>query len=494
MISFQAFSQRRIIKKDEIRDGISPKSVVASGNGLFSAQNMMYRHTITIYDAKGNRRAKINDEVRLADFGFSEYGSYSYKGGPVEAEFTADGKFLWVSNYNMFGEGFEKPGCDACHGDSFDPGFLYKINTATYEIENVVRVGAVPKFLAISPDESILLVSNWTSGDVSIIDLETETEIKRVYVGSHPRGIDITEDSKTAFITVMGSTKIAELDLNSYALSYISDIGRSPRSLILCDSDSSLLISLNSGSNVLKYNRFSRKKTYCKTGSGPRSMTLSPQEDFLYVVNYFDNSFSKINTASMTEIERVETADKPIGICANWEQSEIWVACYSGSIEIFKDFHLDSIYHGTSMLGFDLSSFWSIKYPKTEEGDLNEKADSIVEKVEIDSLSDKEELEPIVKVSHLRPKKPMGEIQKNRFPDKKNQENCGYHVIAGSFSEIANAEKRKAELESKGYIVIIIPGKLNYVSAACYTNRSEAEIGVKDIQSNTGYSAWILKR
>ena len=33
---------------------ISPKSVVASGRGLVFAQNMMYKHTITVYDPAGN--------------------------------------------------------------------------------------------------------------------------------------------------------------------------------------------------------------------------------------------------------------------------------------------------------------------------------------------------------------------------------------------------------------------------------------------------------
>jgi hypothetical protein len=38
--------ESHIRKRTELGDGISPKSVVASGNGLFSAQNMMYRHYI----------------------------------------------------------------------------------------------------------------------------------------------------------------------------------------------------------------------------------------------------------------------------------------------------------------------------------------------------------------------------------------------------------------------------------------------------------------
>ena len=42
--------ERRMRLVKAIRGDISPKSVVASGDGHFIAQNMMYRHSITVYD------------------------------------------------------------------------------------------------------------------------------------------------------------------------------------------------------------------------------------------------------------------------------------------------------------------------------------------------------------------------------------------------------------------------------------------------------------
>jgi YVTN family beta-propeller protein len=463
---------------------------------------MMYRHTVTIYNKLGERVAKIRDAVNLSKFGYGDYESDKYLGGPVEAAFTKDGKYLWVSNYSMVGDGFERPGCDACHGSEFDPGFLYKINTSTNEIENVVEVGAVPKFLVISEDQSKLLVSNWSSGDVSIVDLESEREVKTVKVGAHPRGIDITADSKTAFVTIMGSTKIAEIDLDSYEVSYIKDVGRSPRHLILSAHDSVMYVSLNSSNRVLKYNRFTDERTSCITSSGPRSMCLSPSEDYLYVVNYFDDSFSKIDTRNMEVVEEIKTAAKPIGICGNWDDSEIWVACYSGKIEIFKDFHLDSLEHGTSILGFDLSSFWRTTSVKKEDNEV------IAEVENTETVDSMEKLEEVHEdIAEVAVKDPIIMKQKrnwlvvksfentaSKMKVQENPQNCQYHVIAGSFSIMENAQKRQKELSGKGYPAAIISGQLNYVSAQCYNSRSEAEEGVKSIKSNTGYSAWILKR
>ena len=85
-----------------INGQITPKSVRASGNGIVSAHNMMYRHSITFYDAKTYALlATVPDSVELAKFGFTQY-SGSYKGAPVEGAFSPDGKYLYVSNYASY--------------------------------------------------------------------------------------------------------------------------------------------------------------------------------------------------------------------------------------------------------------------------------------------------------------------------------------------------------------------------------------------------------
>ena len=82
---------------------ISPKSVAASGTGLVFAQNMMYRHTVTVYDARKIRlRKTIPDTVRLSRLGYPQYPG-TQQGAPVEAAFSPDQKYAYVSNYSMYG-------------------------------------------------------------------------------------------------------------------------------------------------------------------------------------------------------------------------------------------------------------------------------------------------------------------------------------------------------------------------------------------------------
>jgi hypothetical protein len=104
---------------------ISPKSVAASGAGYVTAQNMMYSHSVTVYDA--NRLTRVNtipDAVRLARLGYPEYSGVS-RGAPVEAAFSADGRHGYVTNYSMYGAGFGPEGSDTCSPCSgYDRSFV----------------------------------------------------------------------------------------------------------------------------------------------------------------------------------------------------------------------------------------------------------------------------------------------------------------------------------------------------------------------------------
>jgi hypothetical protein len=57
-----------------ISGNISPKSVASSQAGYVTAQNMMYRHSVTVYDARTLRLVKtISDAVNLRRLGYPSY-------------------------------------------------------------------------------------------------------------------------------------------------------------------------------------------------------------------------------------------------------------------------------------------------------------------------------------------------------------------------------------------------------------------------------------
>ena len=470
----------------------------------------MYRHTVTIYDKNGKLCAKIPDKIDLNAFGFSEYTGDSYLGGPVEAAFSNNGKTLWVSNYNMIGDGFKNPGCDGCNGKEYDPGFIYKISTETFQVENVIKVGSVPKYLAISKDEKWMVVSNWSSGNISIVDLAAETEVKKVDVGLHPRGVAISSDSKMVYVTVMGSTKIASVDLQNYTVNYIEQIGKSPRHVLLSSNDSLLYVSLNSGNNIVKHDLKSGQQESCLTNAGPRSMILSPDQNYLYVVNYGANTFSKIQTDSMHVIEVVNTGHHPIGITANWNDAEIWVACYEGKIEIFKDFQLaESMHRENYIFEDELSVFLSFFQPKfvpVQNSQITETSTNVSgsgNRPIIHPTDDENETTILVSENPVELKPRAGsnglrKIDPAKFSEKNIpvsvNADCKYHVIVGSFSMYDNAVNLKSTVQQKGYQPVLLESSksLTYVSAACFTSRADADAALATIYNDLDIKGWVL--
>ena len=319
-----------------IGGAISPKSVVASGTGLFFAQNMMYRHTITVYDRQHQLVRTIPDRVDLARFGV---GSGTVRGAPVEAAFSPDGRYAYVSNYSMYGAGYPRAGHDFCKpANHYDESFVYRVDTSTLTIDAVIPVGSVPKYVAVSPDNRLLLVSNWCSYDVSVVDTTTLREVTRVPVGAYPRGIVVDPSSRRAYIAVMGSWQLAVIDLTTMEVTRHITVGNSPRHLALSPDGRTLYVTLNGAGQVAKVGVATGTVTArVRTGKAPRTMVLAADGRSLYVVNYYSNTVSKLRTSDMAVLQTVPTKRSPIGITQDTATGEIWVACYTGTIMVFTD-------------------------------------------------------------------------------------------------------------------------------------------------------------
>ena len=195
---------------------ISPKSVVASGSGHLVAQNMMYRHSITVYDRSYRLVKTISDRVDLEALGGPAAGG-PVRGAPVEAAFSPDARYAYVSNYSMYGPGYTREGSDRCSpGSAIDPSFVYRLDMRRLAVDRVGQVGQVPKYVAATPDGRLVLVTNWCSYDLSVLSPRTLKELRRVRLGPYPRGIAVDPRSRTAYVAVMGSTRIAVVDLRRF--------------------------------------------------------------------------------------------------------------------------------------------------------------------------------------------------------------------------------------------------------------------------------------
>lgn len=496
-------SEPSLILRKVIGGQIQPKSVSHSGTGRFFAQNMMYRHTVTVYDRNYNLIKTISDKVRLADYSITGYTGW-HKGSPVECAFSPDGKYAWISNYKMYGAGFDNPGTDDCdRSPDYDHSYLYKVNTQTLEIEKIIPVGGVPKYVAVTPDGSLVLVSNWCTGDLSIIDTELGAEVHRVPLGRYPRGIVVDSKSRYAYVCMMGMARLAKIKLSDYSKEWISGIGITPRHACISPDDRYLYLSLNRAGKLVKLDLTKNEViASVETGDQPRSMVLTPEGKFLYVGNYKDNTVSKVDAETFKEMEEVPTNDKPIGITFDPETGNIWVACYSGSLMVFEDTEYEQYRpepespvvqpiltsepknqnRGNSYLDFQ------------EEQDQSNKSHQFIRRNDQDYGRDRTISHRPRNIPSSSPAPSGGRTLEPRSPSKKIASAFNYYIIVGSYGDRTNALSKSKEVESFGLESDILKGKNGFrVSCGKYASRSQASSALNKLRS-TYKDAWILQR
>lgn len=334
-----ASEKTALTKVDYLTGGMTPKSVVASNHGLMIANNMMYSHTSTVFDSSTREQvAVLDDAVDLSEFGVEGHPGIS-EGSPVEAVWTEDGRYAYVSQYTMFGENFGVQGFDACtQASGVGPSFLYRFDAEEMAWDQVIKVGAVPKYVEITPDQSTVLVSNWCDASISVVDVEKAKEIKVIDVNEAPRGIAIMPDSNTAYVVAMYAQSLFKIDIKAGTSELVMNTTLRPRHLNLTEDGTTLYMTVSSANTIYKIDTATDEivdEVY--PGLEPRSVTLSPDESALYVVNYNEATVSKIRTSDMTVIDTVGVDAVPIGIDYDPVTNTVWVACYNGAIYVFDD-------------------------------------------------------------------------------------------------------------------------------------------------------------
>ena len=316
---------------------ITPKSVVANGHGLAIANNMMYQNTVTLYDTNsGELVQELADTISPGQLGVDGYPD-TVQGAPVEAVWTEDGQYAYVSQYRLADMG-EAAYDDCRNGDAVAPSAVFRYSVADQDWDQFIEVGRVPKYQALTPDESRLLVTNWCDFDLSVIDTETGEEESRVPLSSQPRGIAAMPDNRTVYVTAMYANELWKVDLETGDAEVIYSEADFPRHLILSPDAQTLYVTFSRSDLLVAFDTDTDEVIdSTSTGREPRSMDISADGTALYAVNYYEDTVSKYDAATLEEIDRRETGHLPIGVSYDAMTGTVWVANYSGSITVYDD-------------------------------------------------------------------------------------------------------------------------------------------------------------
>jgi YVTN family beta-propeller protein len=121
------------------------------------------------------------------------------------------------------------------------------IDIASGKLLALLDVGKTPVHLTLKPDGGELIVSNFDSDNISIIETTTNEVGGSYLIGTHPAQGVVSADNSRLYVTNFGSNTVAVYDIDQGTMVATLPVGNHPDGLALSQDQNYLLV-LNSGS------------------------------------------------------------------------------------------------------------------------------------------------------------------------------------------------------------------------------------------------------
>jgi DNA-binding beta-propeller fold protein YncE len=277
----------------------------------------------------------------------------SYQEKPVEACFSHADKILWVSLHNAGGivpilvdtiikdiratrEQLVKPVTVVYPGSSMTDSFNVPL----------IKTGKTPKVISRTADDRYLLVSNWHSNNVSVLELNKDVYpfgkvISTIPVSAIPRGIAVDDKNKKSYVAIMGGASLAVINNDTWEQDTSIEVASNPRHIVM-DTSGHLFVSYNSLGTIACLDAESGRSLFTvRTHAQPRTIVLSKNHKFIFVTCYSSDMVDvyKINEDNFTKVASLSCPGRPVGVDIFEDESklEAWVCSYSsGSITVYS--------------------------------------------------------------------------------------------------------------------------------------------------------------
>jgi DNA-binding beta-propeller fold protein YncE len=278
----------------------------------------------------------------------------SFQEKPVEACFSHNDKILWVSLHNADGivpilvDSIEQDQSKSSSRTSLKKVTVVYPGKSRKDSFNVplIKTGKTPKIISRTGDSKYLLVSNWHSYNVSVLEMnDTLWPYARVShtipVSSIPRGIAVDDKNSRSYVAIMGGSSITVINNTAWLKETDIEVASNPRHIVL-DSTGRIYVSYNSLGKIACIDGLTGKTLFTtSTHAQPRTIMLSKNQKFLFVTCYSSDYVDvyKINNDNFQNVASLPCKGHPVGvdIFENDDKLEAWVCSYSnGSINVFS--------------------------------------------------------------------------------------------------------------------------------------------------------------
>ena len=164
-----------------------------------------------------------------------------------------------------------------------------------------VSVDRSPVDLALSPDQRWIVTTNQTSSTVSLIDTATAKVVDEIACGSHPVDLEFTPDGKQVLVTSKWSGTLHLFSITKQRLKETGSIrlGCDPHGLAISPDSNFAYVGLVATGQVAQVDLTTNEVAqHFDVGQWPKYMTLSPDGNRLAVGNGGDSNIMVVDTQS----------------------------------------------------------------------------------------------------------------------------------------------------------------------------------------------------
>jgi YVTN family beta-propeller protein len=169
-----------------VKTGMHPKSVEFTPDGKYFASALLEGSGVDLFSTAGFSHVK---RIEFPD-------NYGKKRNFVEIVFLPERNEMWVSQMAT----------NSIH--------VVDMKDFTYKLTIPSR-GVWTKIIAVTPDGKTAFASNWESHDISVIDVEKHSVVKKIKVAGIPRGMVVTNDSRYLYVCIFSNGQIQKIDIPS---------------------------------------------------------------------------------------------------------------------------------------------------------------------------------------------------------------------------------------------------------------------------------------
>jgi len=303
---------------------------------------------------------------------------------------------------------------DYVYVTNYDDNTASAISVSYNSVVTTLNVGAAPKGIAVTADGAFIYVANSTASTVSAVDISSGA-LETIPVGQGPLGVTLSPKQDYVYVTnnEADSLSIIKADTNElfvtlanhYYINYSSsssDVAFSKPYGVAVSPDSHYIYVVNNGNNTVSILSastvyaagtsfsFSNYDATSSTsgpytlyapitvGNDPRGIVVTPDQQYLYVTNYGDNTVSVIQVSTSTVVKTISVGEGPFGISVNPSSDFVYVVNQlSGTVSVIYTNHggtgtysdyevIDTVAVGASPIGF--GNFIGGKPPRTPSG------------------------------------------------------------------------------------------------------------------------------